>query len=151
VTALAAKRAVKFKRFTTISLAATASDTYYQGALVGFDTATGLLVVGQALTTFVPIGKVVEDTTLGAGGGSVLVELFREVVAMWFANSADTDEVTSTSIGGLAYVVDDQTVADNDSSNTRSVLGRVWAIDSAKGVLVEPLHTAGDATVSGLD
>lgn len=149
--ALSNKRATRIVKFKNKSLPATASVTYHQGALICWDTSTGLVCQGKASATLIPIGVAAESKTLGSGGGSILVELFREVVAMWFANSTSTDEVVAASLGGLAYVVDDFTVADNDNSNARSVLGRVWELDAGKGVLVEPLHTAGDATVSGLD
>ncbi len=150
MTALAAKRALRIKTYTQISLAATASDTYYQGALVGWDTATGLLVVGQETTTFVPVGTVVEDTVIGSGGGSILVNLFHELRAIWFVNSTG-DAVDTADIGTICYVEDDQTVSDTDNSNARSVAGRVWALDTTKGVLVEPISTNGQRTNSGLD
>jgi hypothetical protein len=150
VTAIAtgAKRALREFRFSAIELPATASVEYQQGSLVGWDTATGLLIKGAASTTFVPIGHVIESKTLGAGGGSVYVKLFREVVGYWYANG--TDAVTG--VGGLAYVLDDQTVNVDDNTNTLSVLGRVWALDAIKGVLVEPMSAANDnPAVSGLD
>lgn len=149
--ALADKRTTRIKKFSTLDAPATASVTYYQGAVVGWNTATGLLVKGQALTTFIPIGKVAETVTLGAGGGTVKVELFREVQAMWMNNRTAGEAVAAANRGGLAYLYDDDTVGVDDDTNTLSVFGRVWAVDSQKGVLVEPLQTAGDGTVSGLD
>lgn len=146
-----AKRAVRPFKFSSIELAATASIEYKQGSYVGFDTATGLIKLGQALTTFIGVGFVAESKTLGAGGGSILIALPREVVAYWMANDA-TNTVVATDIGGLAYVLDDQTVKRDDDTNTLSVMGRVWKLDSIKGVLVEPLMTvSGKGTLSGLD
>jgi hypothetical protein len=149
--ALSAKRQIRLKKFSTIELAATASVAYYQGAVICFDTSTGLVCQGKASTTLIPIGTCAESVTLGAGGGNVAVLLFREVTAIWMVNGAGGEAVAAANIGGLAYLRDDATVGADDDTNTLSVLGRVWAIDSVKGVLVEPLYTAADATVSGLD
>lgn len=147
MTALLAPRHWRKKSMSVAELAAAASNTYYQGALVGFDTSTGLLIKGQPSTTFWPIGVVAETKVVGSGGGTVLVHLFRELWAWWFVN--DTT-VTSAMVGGLCYVLDDQTVSGTDGSNTRSVMGRVWAVDAAKGVLVEPVYiSTGD--LSGVD
>ena len=145
--ALTSKRATKLYTARTMSLAATASDVYYQGAHVGFDTDTGLLIVGQVSDTYIPVGIVVKDTTIGAGGGNVLVRLYRELNAVWCVNDSGDPVVT---VGAICYMLDDQTVTLDDDSNARSVAGRVWAIDSTKGVLVEFLHTA-RPTISGLD
>jgi hypothetical protein len=139
MSALTSKRAVRPKRFTTISLAATPSVSYWQGGVVGFNTATGLVVKSQPLTTFWPIGLCVEDTVLGAGGGNLLIELFREVSAIWRVNDGT---VVAASIGSLCYELDDQTVSNTDATNTLSVAGRVWAVDSVRGVLVEPVVIA---------
>jgi hypothetical protein len=150
MTALAARRAVRVKKFINRDLPATASDTYYQGALVGFDTSTGLIVVGGANTTLIPVGLVKENTTIGSGGGNVPVEMFEEVTAVWFANSSG-DAVTASEIGGICYIEDDQTVAKTDATNTLSVAGRVWDVDATKGVLVQPMAPHGQRTNSGLD
>jgi hypothetical protein len=146
-----AMRQLKVFKFSSIELAATASIEYKQGSLVGFDTATGLIRLGGPSTTFIPVGFVAEAVTLGASGGTVRVNLFREVFAWWMKNDG-TDTVVSTDIGGLAYVLDDQTVKRDDDVNTLSVMGRVWALDSMKGVLVEPVSTvSGRLSLSGLD
>lgn len=150
MTALADKRIQKFKHFTTKRMAATASVTYYQGALICIDTSTGLVCQGKASTTLHPIGTSAETVTLGAGGGSIEVVLFREVTAIWMVNDGTTP-VVATDIGGLAYVKDDQTVQRTDATNTLSIMGMVWEVDSAKGVLVEPTFPAADPNLSGLD
>lgn len=147
MTALANKRQIRLKKFSTIEMAATASVTYYQGALLCLDTSTGLIVQGKASTTLIPVGLCAESTTLGASGGNVPVNLFREIVGAYFVNSG-SDAIST--VGGLAYIVDDQTVGNTDQTNTLSVLGRVWVVSATKGVLVEPVQT-GIKTNSGLD
>lgn len=142
MTTLSDKRVTRSYRATNIALAATASMDYFQGGLACLDTSTGLVDKGQASTTLVPIGKFAKSGSVPAGGGEVVVELFREIHGEWFVNSGGGDEVVAADVGGLAYVVDDQTVANNDGTGTRSAAGRIWKIDSNKGVLVEPLTPA---------
>jgi hypothetical protein len=155
VTAIAvgAKRALRPVKFVTIDFPGVPSTEYKQGSLVGFDVVNdpGLLVLGGVSATFDPIGHVIDSVTLGSGGGIVHVRLFREVSALYYVNAASTDAVLSTNVGGVAYVVDDQTVANNDATNTRSALGRIWGLNTIKGVLVEPIAFPVRASTSGLD
>lgn len=53
-------------------------------------------------------------------------------------------------VGRVCYTLDDQTVT---STPTGSIAGRVWAVDSVLGVLVEPMPEAGTelrAAVAGV-
>jgi hypothetical protein len=150
MTALTASKRTDSKIIREIELLATGPDTYYKGALVGWDTSTGKVIVAQATTTFLPLGVAAETKTLAADG-QLLVRLTREVEAYWFANSAGADEIVAATVGSICYAADDATVAKTDATNTRSVAGRVWAIDATRGVLVELMTTAGQRTNSGLD
>ncbi|MEW4983075.1 MAG: hypothetical protein AB1Y26_07570 [Cycloclasticus sp.] len=49
---------------------------------------------------------------------------------------ANDGSVTRTDIGGTAYIVDDQTVANTDGTNTRSAAGIITDVD-ADGVWVQ--------------
>jgi hypothetical protein len=148
MTALASSRALREVRFIQKDLPGTAGQVY-KGGIACWDTATGLVVKASASTTQVPIGRFTEDK-LVTSGGTVNVTLFREVVAYWFVNATAGDAVAASDIGDLAYLVDDQTVANNDATNTRSVLGRIWDFQSTKGVLVEPRPTS-EGRIGGLD
>jgi hypothetical protein len=144
------KRGLRFEQFSSRDLPGTASTEFPQGAVVGWDTATGLLINQGASTTFRAIGTVVESKTLGAGGGNISVKLFREVTAIWMENGPDA--VVATDRGGLAYGLDNKTVNRDDNTNTLSVMGVVWALDTRWGVLVEPLMSSADnPALSGLD
>ena len=148
--ALSDKRAVRIVRFSTKELPATAA-TYYQGGLVGWDTSVGRVAKGAASTTFLPIDLSTENTTIANNGDLLHVTLFREVVAVWFVNFA-SDLVVAGDLGGLCYVQTDQEVRHSDNTNANSVAGRVWAIDSVKGVLVEPRFISDfKVTSPGLD
>ncbi len=145
--ALTAKRAIKSKKSTTRDLPATAA-TYYQGALICWDTSVGRVVKGAASTTLRPIGLCAEDTVIGTNGDLLSVNLFRELTTVWMPNSA-TDAVVAAGRGGLCYIESDQNVGATDQTNTLSVAGVVWAVDTAKGVEVEPRFS--DSRLGGLD
>lgn len=156
MTALANKRFNIPRKFSDINLAGK-NEQVFQGGIACFDTSTGLVAKAFVSTTLHPIGffDPVAPGTSGdvttPSGGSVHVKLFREVTAYWFANATAGDAIAAADVGGICYLLDDQTVAQNDATNTRSAAGRIWAIDTVKGVLVEPLFTAGDAHLTGLD
>lgn len=116
----------------------------HEGGLACIDTANGDLVSGQVATGLVPIGLFIdipEAGVTGAGGTTeVRVRLFKEVLAWWFVNDTGT-AVTNANFGEVCYVLDDQTVT--GASAGASVAGRVWGVDTTKGVLVEPAIAAG--------
>ena|SRR5688572_5638644 len=147
--ALTKTRPNRIYRGTQIELAAK-NEAVFGGGLACFDTSTGLVAKGFASTTLIPIGTFDEDSA-AASPKTVIVNLFRELHAIWMVNAGGGDAVVAANIGGLAYIRDDNTVGVDDDTNTLSVMGRVWKLDTVKGVLVEPLHSAGEGTVSGLD
>jgi hypothetical protein len=87
--------------------------------------AVGLIAAGRA--------QQAADNTGGADG-DLQVEV-RRGVFLW-ENSAGADEIVQADVGLDAYIVDDQTVAKTDGGGTRSVAGRIMAVD-AEGVWVE--------------
>ena len=145
--ALTSRRPSRTYRSKYIDLACT-NQQVYQGGIACFDTSTGLVAKAAASTTMIPIGTFTEDK-LVTGNAAVTIELFRELEAMWFPNSA-TAAVVAANIGSLCYLESDQNVANADATNTLSVAGRAWKIDTVKGVLVEFRQTAGDR-LGGLD
>lgn len=102
-----------------------ASTKIYAGALVVNDggvaapgrTATGLVALGRAELT--------ADNTSGADN-AIRVRIRRGVYG--FKNKAD-DAIVAADIGKDCYVVDDETVAKTSATNTRSIAGKVFAID----------------------
>jgi hypothetical protein len=88
-------------------------------------TATGLVTVGRFRAT-------VDNT--GGQAGDVSAEV--EPGCFRYLNSAGADAITQAEVGTDCYVVDDQTVAKTNGSNTRSVAGKVVAVD-ALGVWVK--------------
>lgn len=135
--ALTVKRKTRPVKFSAIDHVAGKIEQVYQGGRACIDTSTGLIAKAFASTTLVPIGVYVEDQ-LTVSGQTVLVDLDKETTARWYLNSTAGDLIAVAQIGSDCYLVDDNTVAKTSNSGARSVAGRVWRIDTIKGVLVEP-------------
>jgi hypothetical protein len=69
------------------------------------------------------------DNSAGAAGAKS-AETKRGIFGP-FANSTSTDEITGADVGADCYLVDDQTVAKTNGSNTRIVAGRVHQVETA--------------------
>ena len=106
----------------------------YAGAIV-CRNATGYATKGAVATTLIGVGRADErvDNASGAAGDKrirVRTGVFR------YLNSAAGDLITIADIGKSAYIVDDQTVAKTNGTNTRSIAGFVFDVDDV-GVWVE--------------
>lgn len=106
----------------------------YEGALVCL-SATGFATPGAVATTLTADGIALTtvDNTSGADGDQI-VETKKGTFR--FENSTSTDAITIADIGKVAYVVDDQTVAKTNGTNTRSAAGTIMDVD-AQGVWVK--------------
>lgn len=106
----------------------------FAGALVAIN-ATGFAVRGSTATTIKGAGVALHraDNTNGADG-DIRVEVSK--LPARFGNSASTDAITLADIGADCYIVDDQTVAKTNGSNTRSRAGKIFDVD-ADGVWVD--------------
>jgi hypothetical protein len=82
-------------------------------------TATGLIAIGRFEATV--------DNTSGADG-ALSVQVRRGTFR--FGNSASGDLIAQADAGADCYLVDDQTVAKTSGANTRSVAGKIIAVDS---------------------
>jgi hypothetical protein len=87
-------------------------------------TATGLIALGRAEET-------VDNSSGSDGDKTVRVKpgIFR------FGNSASSDAIAQADVGADCYIVDDQTVAKTNGTNTRSRAGKIHSVD-ATGVWV---------------
>lgn len=88
-------------------------------------TATGLIAIGRFEQTV--------DNTSGADG-ALSVQVRRGTFR--FGNSASGDLVAQADAGADCYLVDDQTVAKTSATSTRSIAGKIIAVD-ASGVWVK--------------
>lgn len=109
--------------------------TIHAGALVCLD-ATGQLVPGALATGLIARGRADEKVANDGADGAVRCNV-RQGIFRW-NNSAAADAITRAEIGDLAYIVDDQTVAKTNGTNTRSAAGTIRDVD-AQGVWVETL------------
>lgn len=111
-----------------------ASVKIFAGALVCLNAA-GFAVPGSTSTTLKARGVAQEqvDNSTGAAGAQ---QVNTRRGCFPFANSAAADEITRADIGATAYIVDDQTVAKTNGTNTRSAAGVIRDVDSA-GVWVD--------------
>lgn len=131
---LTAERDTPRRHGDHITLNAAAAKTYFAGSLVARD-ANGRATPGATATTLRGVGRATE-TVDNSGGADDAVPVPIERGIFRFANSADTDEITTADIGNVCYIVDDQTVSKTDGTSTRSVAGTVHDVD-ALGVWVD--------------
>jgi hypothetical protein len=134
MTALTEARLTKRRDGDVFNRAVAGTKKIFEGALVCLN-ATGYATPGATATTLVADGVALAtvDNTAGADG-DLNVEVRKGTFR--FANSASTDAITRAEIGDPCYVVDDQTVAKTNGTNTRSVAGTVTDVD-AQGVWVK--------------
>ncbi len=98
----------------------------YAGALVALNAA-GYLVPGSTATGLIARGVAQESADNSAGAdGAISVPVMSGAFRM-----ANDGSVGRADIGGTAYIVDDQTVANNDATGTRSAAGTIKDVDSA--------------------
>ena len=108
-----------------------ANQTIFAGAIL-MRNASGHLVEGAVATGAFGVGMALErlaSTTAGVTAIKYRPGIFR------FANSASSDQIATADIGTVCYIVDDQTVAKTNGTNTRSPAGIVDGVD-AQGVWV---------------
>jgi hypothetical protein len=102
-----------------------ASQTIFAGALL-MRNAAGHIIRGATATGAVGVGRAEERKTSTSAGVTGIVYrpgTFR------YANSASADEITAADIGRACWIVDDETVARTNGSNTRSKAGTVVAVE----------------------
>lgn len=132
--ALSADRNTPARANEDFEFGAAAGVKIYAGALVALN-ATGFATPGAVSTTLKAVGRAQEQVdNSGGANGDVTVKVRRGLFR--YANSAAADEIVAADIGNDCYIVDDQTVAKTSGTGTRSIAGKVRAVD-AQGVWVE--------------
>jgi len=100
-------------------------ETIYAGALVCIDS-NGLAVKAITATGLKCVG--VSQEQIITAGNETRVLVADEITTV--KNSADADEITLADVGADCYIVDDETVAKTSGTNTRSVAGKVYDVNS---------------------
>ena len=131
--ALSADRNTPTRKTDLIELPAAAAKTFFAGALAALDAA-GRATPGAVATTLKGLGRVEAFVDNAAGAAGAVNVKIRRGCFRW-SNSASGDLITAADIGADCYIVDDQTVAKTNGSNTRSVAGKIMDVD-AVGVWV---------------
>lgn len=132
--ALSAPRNTRQRDGGSIVLKAAASTKYWPGALIARD-ANGRAVNGAASTTILGVGRCARLVDNSAGANDALdVQIDKGIFL--FKNSSAGDLIADADIGNNCFIVDDETVAKTNGTNTRSVAGKVFDVD-ADGVWVD--------------
>ena len=103
-----------------------ASQTIFNGSLL-MRNASGHLIKGATATGSFGAGRA-EDNGVSTTAG-VTAQRYRPGVFR-FANSSAGDLIVTADIGAACYIVDDQTVAKTNGTNTRSPAGIIDGVDS---------------------
>lgn len=148
MTALAAARMLTRERWTRRNFTLASGNVAYQGGIACIDLSTGKVEPGHAETDLLVIGTFARSVDATSADKAVDVDLGREIEVIWYAN--DATSIASTDIGSLCYVKDDQSVTITPTG--ASIAGRIWAVDSTRGVAVEKLQAVPSptATLDGL-
>lgn len=130
----------------TLPCKANAGSVFFVGALCATD-ADGYLVPGATATTLTAAGVFcnqpdrvpAQSYTAASPDGT---DTFIVKRGTFKFNNSGTDPVTQASMNKVCYIVDDETVAATNGTNTRSVAGLVRGIDddtspTGAGVWVE--------------
>ncbi|HEU4408118.1 MAG TPA: hypothetical protein VFS43_22845 [Polyangiaceae bacterium] len=111
-----------------------ANTTIFQGAMVDKAATGGMAKPGAANTTDKCLGVAQSTVVNGAVAGANKVVLAYGVWKM--RNSSAGDLITEADIGNDCFLVDDETVARTNGTNTRHVAGEVYKLDADGGVFV---------------
>ena len=112
-----------------------AAATRIWGGSIVCINAGGYAVPGATSTTLKAVG-VAEGRADNSAGVAGAIRVRCRKGPHRFANSAEADAIALTDVGSDCYIVDDQTVAKTNGTNTRSVAGKVFDVD-ADGVWVD--------------
>lgn len=116
-----------------LNLGLAATTKIYGGSIV-CRNAAGAAVPGSTSTTLKALGVAMQQVDNSAGiAGAKKVQIRKGTFR--FANSTSGDLIAAADIGNDCYIVDDQTVAKTNGTNTRSVAGKIHDVD-AEGVWV---------------
>lgn len=102
------------------------STTCWQGGIAVLNA--GYAAPGTAATGLIAIGRFEESVANTGADGAVKARVKAGVFQ--FGNSAAGDAIAQTDAGADCFIVDDQTVAKTNGSNTRSRAGKIMAVDS---------------------
>lgn len=131
--ALSAPRNTLTKGRDLLVLPVAAATVIHAGALVAAN-ASGLGVPGSVSTTLTAAGRAEESADNSGGAASAISVTVRRGVFLFKNHGADP--VVQADVLKDCFIVDDETVAKTNGTNTRSKAGKVVEVE-ANGVWVE--------------
>ena len=121
---------VRYKTYKTIKVILASAEVAVRGNLAVIDTTDGLAYdASSASTTLLPIGRFAEALT-GDGTLTVLIDLFEETTCHAWTNDTAPNDVSIANLWSEIYIKDQTTVSTSSGGSTRSVAGRVIAIEN---------------------
>jgi hypothetical protein len=136
MTALVRSRQSSHERWTHHLFPLTATTKAFKNGRAVIDLSTGKVRPAAAGQGLLHIGKFDEDIDASSVEKPVNVNLEIEIEVEWLENDT-ASPVLLTQRGQLCYLLDDQTVT--SAAAGLAVAGRVWDVDSVKGVAVQKL------------
>lgn len=113
-----------------------AASTLIHAGTIACLNASGLLTKGAVSTTLKAVGVAPRRIDNASGAASAIRGEVETGVFGPFKNSAAGDEIVLADVNANCFIVDDETVAKTNGTNTRSVAGVVWDV-TAEGVWVK--------------
>lgn len=123
-------------RFKTGPLPLAGSVAVFQDGMACIDTTNAVVTKGSVSTSLIRVGKFLQDYDNSANTGTVnvMVILDKELVGQWYDNATGANAIVAANLFQEVYILDDHTVTLAASGASKA--GRVWAIDSVKGVAI---------------
>jgi hypothetical protein len=124
-----------FERWTRHQFTLASGYKAFKNGAIGLDLSTGKVepMHGESDLLFIGVAHETVDALLA--DKLLDVHLLMEINVEFFASAGG---ITAANIGTIAYFTDDQTVT---LTPTGAVAGRIWGVDTAKGVGVEKLQS----------
>jgi hypothetical protein len=145
MTALAADRGLSRERWQRRRFPLASGNIAYKGGIAAIDLSTGKIEPAHAEGDMFVIGLFAEYMDATSAEKQVDVDLGREILLTYFVNGSS---IVAADIGKICYAADDQTVTLSPSASGAVVAGRIWAVETVRGVAVEKLEGVGGGVPS---
>ncbi len=106
------------------------SQAVYKGALMVYDPSAQTIEPGGVDTDLIALGRAEESATTAEIAAGKKPKIRSGIFA--FENSSAGDAIANTDAGVTCYIVDDQTVAKTNGTNTRSAAGKIVKVAGGK-------------------
>jgi len=112
----------------------------FQGGAIFFNPATSKVVSGAnvAALGLQFLGYATQDVDATSADKNIQVNFIEEETWIWWDNGTGADAIAATDSGKMAYAFDDHTAS--ILATGKSVLGRIRAVDTIKGVAIEKVR-----------